>query len=48
MSCVVEGLCIGINDLAVNLIGPSTIVSEAVCGHLDLDLCGLESFTVVE
>ena len=45
---VVECLGIGLNDLAMNLVGPAAVVSEASGAHTDIDLGHAERFAIVQ
>ena len=46
---VVEGVRCGVNNLALDLVGPSTVVSQAAsaAGHVDI-LGHAESFAIVQ
>ncbi len=48
VSCVVEGLWVGVDGLSVDLVCPSTIISEAAGGQLDVDLGHRKSLAVIE
>lgn len=45
---VVEGIWGGIDDLALNLVGPAAVVSQAACAHADVDLGHGDGLAVVE
>lgn len=45
---VVEGIGGGVNDLALNLVGPTSVVSDAADGSTDITLGHGEGLAVVE
>jgi hypothetical protein len=48
LSRVGEGIWVGIDNLALNLIGPTTIVSQAASNHRDIDLRHTNCLSIVE
>jgi hypothetical protein len=48
LSCVGEGIWVGIDNFALNLIGPATIVSQAASNHGNINLCHSNGLSVVE
>lgn len=48
MSCVCEGIRVGIDNLALNLVGPASVVSQAASNHADVSLGHTKSLSVVE
>lgn len=45
---IVEGFAIGLDDLALDLVGPSTVVADAACSQIDVDIGHSQSLAVVE
>ena len=48
MSGVGEGICVCVDDLALNLIGPAAVVSKASSDIGNIDLCHSKGLSVVE
>ena len=48
MFCVRKGIGIRIDDLALDLVGPASIVSQASSSSSYITLCHRESFAIVK
>lgn len=48
LACVCECIGVGVDDLALNLVGPASIVSQTASNHADVDLCHSNGLSVVE
>lgn len=47
LSGIVESLGVGLNDFAVDLVCPATVIPEASGAHTDIDLGHAERFAIV-
>lgn len=48
LSCVCEGVLVGIDNLALDLVGPASVVSQASSDHTNITLGHTKSLAIVE
>jgi hypothetical protein len=48
LSCVCKGIWVGVDNLALDLVGPASIVSQATSNHRNINLCHSDGLAVVE
>lgn len=48
LSCVCEGILVGVDNLALDLVGPASVVSQASSDHTNITLGHTKSLAIIE